>query len=46
MRGNGAYAAADIAKGAHIADYEGELLDLRHYYDRYPDGVVRLLVCA
>ena len=40
-RGNGAFAAMHIAKGAHIADYEGDLLDLKRYYSRYPDGVVR-----
>jgi hypothetical protein len=40
-RGNGAFAAAAIAQGAFLADYEGELLSEAQYWQRYPSGVVR-----
>lgn len=46
MKGNGAFAARTIAKGTHIGDYEGELLDETTYWHRYPDGVVNLLTKA
>ena len=40
-RGNGAFAAAAIAQGALLAEYEGELLSEAQYWRRYPSGVVR-----
>jgi hypothetical protein len=40
-RGNGAFAAAAIAQGAFLAEYEGELLSEAQYWRRYPSGVVR-----
>ncbi|KXZ51234.1 hypothetical protein GPECTOR_13g721 [Gonium pectorale] len=38
-RGNGAFAAACIPAGTHIADYSGDLLDRAAFDARYPDGV-------
>ncbi|KAI8469021.1 MAG: hypothetical protein J3K34DRAFT_522495 [Monoraphidium minutum] len=37
--GNGAYAAAPIPAGTHIADYSGERLGRAAFFERYPDGV-------
>jgi hypothetical protein len=39
--GNGAFATSEIPHGAYIGDYEGELLNLEEYYQRYPTGTVR-----
>ncbi len=30
-----------IAMGTHIIDYEGEALDRRAFFERYPSGEVR-----
>lgn len=30
-----------IPAGAYLGDYEGELLGLREFYERYPSGMVR-----
>ena len=34
-RGNGAFATQDIACGVCLGDYEGELLDLKEFFERY-----------
>lgn len=39
-KGNGAFATSKIAQGTFIGDYEGEMLDEKTYWERYPDGVV------
>lgn len=38
-RGNGAFATCKIAKGAHIGQYEGQLLDEAQYWKQYPSGM-------
>ncbi|KAF5831808.1 hypothetical protein DUNSADRAFT_12554 [Dunaliella salina] len=39
VRGNGAYAVAPIMKGQRVCDYEGELIDVDEYWERYgPSG--------
>lgn len=43
-RGNGAFAATPIERGTIIGDYEGELLSEAEYWQRYPSGVVRLVM--
>lgn len=42
-RGNGAFAAADIARGAFVGVYEGDLLSEAQYWSRYPSGMVSSL---
>jgi hypothetical protein len=42
-RGNGAYAKEPIPAGAHLGEYQGELLGLQEFYERYPAGMVRIL---
>ena len=39
-RGNGAFAVKRIAKGTFLGPYEGELLDEKQYWNRYPNGMV------
>jgi hypothetical protein len=43
VRGNGAFAAAALPSGAHIGDYSGEVLTNTAFFERYPDGVVRVV---
>eukprot|EP01023_Acetabularia_acetabulum_P055120 TRINITY_DN6337_c0_g1_i5.p1 TRINITY_DN6337_c0_g1~~TRINITY_DN6337_c0_g1_i5.p1 ORF type:complete len:329 (+),score=25.82 TRINITY_DN6337_c0_g1_i5:169-1155(+) len=38
-RGNGAFAVEDIVGGSFVGEYQGDLLDLDQFYDRYPEGV-------
>lgn len=40
LRGYGAFANQNIACGTFIGLYEGEVLDLEDYYERYQDGMV------
>lgn len=40
-RGNGAFAAAPIARGTFIGEYEGDMLGEAQYWSRYPSGMVR-----
>lgn len=40
-KGNGAFAMRPIVQGTYLGDYEGELLDEKTYWQRYPNGVVR-----
>ena len=40
-RGNGAFAAAPIARGTFIGEYEGDMLSEVQYWSRYPSGMVR-----
>lgn len=42
-RGNGAFAASDIARGAFVGVYEGDLLSEAQYWSRYSSGVVSAL---
>jgi len=39
LKGNGLFARTRLNAGAYIFDYEGELLDLVEYHQRYPGGV-------
>lgn len=41
--GNGAFAVERIPQGTYLGNYEGELLGLDAYYERYPSGTVRPL---
>eukprot|EP00983_Pelagomonas_calceolata_P006013 200453-Pelagomonas_calceolata.AAC.1 len=38
VRGNGAFAVVPIMKGQRICNYEGELIDVADYWERYPSG--------
>lgn len=42
VRGNGAFAVSSIPRGTSLGDYTGEALGRDAFFERYPDGVVRL----
>lgn len=44
-RGNGAFAVKRIAKGTFLGPYEGELLDEKQYWNRYPNGMSDYAIC-
>jgi len=41
-KGNGAFAKQRIPKGSFIGNYEGEMLSEAAFWERYPNGKVRL----